>query len=115
MAQYTINFSSNASDVIRELNSVIGAVAKVEKAGSRVALDIDTSRLSRGIAITFKDIDKQINNMQRKLSQVFSSKLDEFEESCKKQTKPPMQFNCVKILGPLGLEALINYKPGCGF
>jgi len=70
MAQYTINFSSNASDVIRELNSVIGAVAKVEKAGSRVALDIDTSRLSRGIAITFKDIDKQINNMQRKLSRL---------------------------------------------
>jgi tape measure domain-containing protein len=70
MAQYTINFSSNASDVIRELNSVIGAVAKVEKAGSRVSLSIDTSRLSRGIAITFKDIDKQINNMQRKLSRL---------------------------------------------
>jgi len=70
MAQYTINFSSNASDVIRELNGVIGAVAKVEKAGNRVSLNLDTSGLSKSIAITFRDIDKQINNMQRKLSRL---------------------------------------------
>jgi tape measure domain-containing protein len=70
MSQYTINFSSNASAVIKELNSVIASVAKVESAGRDVTLNLDTSRLSRGIAITFKDIDKQINAMQRKLSRL---------------------------------------------
>ena len=70
MAQYTINFSSNASDVIKELDRVVSSVAKVEKAGSKVVLDLDTSRLSAGIDATFRKLNRQIENSQRVLNKL---------------------------------------------
>jgi tape measure domain-containing protein len=70
MAQYTINFSTNASATMRELDRVIAAVAKVEKAGRGVVISLDTSKLSAGLSTTFKQLDREIEKVQRKLNRL---------------------------------------------
>jgi tape measure domain-containing protein len=67
MAQYTINFSSNASEMVRELDKVISAVAKVENVGKKVKIELDSSGLTAGITATFKALDKEIAKYQRQL------------------------------------------------
>jgi tape measure domain-containing protein len=70
MAQYTIDFSTNASAVIQELNRIIATVAKVEKVGDKAELNINTSSLSAGIRTTFRQLDREIAKAQRKLNKL---------------------------------------------
>ena len=70
MAQYDINFSTNASQTVKELQSIIASVAKVEKVGGKIVFDLDTSRLSAGIDATFRKLNRQIENSQRVLNKL---------------------------------------------
>lgn len=70
MAEYRLQFSTNASAVIQELNRIIATVAKVEKVGDKAELNINTSKLSAGINTTFRQLDREIAKAQRKLNKL---------------------------------------------
>ena len=70
MPQFTINFSNNASTTIDDLNRVVRAVSRVERAGQNISLNLDTSTLSRQINATFDGLNRQIENAQRRLNRL---------------------------------------------
>jgi tape measure domain-containing protein len=72
MAQYSINFSTNASQIERELGAIQRELAKTIKLGSgpRIKLQLDSSTLSRSISASFKELDRQIASAQRKLARL---------------------------------------------
>jgi tape measure domain-containing protein len=70
MAEYRLEFSTNASQTVKELQSIIASVAKVEKVGGKIVFDLDTSRLSAGIDATFRKLNRQIENSQRVLNKL---------------------------------------------
>lgn len=67
MARYTIDFSTNASAIVREIEKVNAAIAKTVRTGKTVSIDIDASQLSQGINASFKQLDKEIAKYQRRL------------------------------------------------
>lgn len=70
MAQYDINFSTNASKAAEEINRVNRELTRVIKVGQSIKLNLDTSSLSRGINATFGALNREIDNVQRKLSRL---------------------------------------------
>ena len=70
MPQFTLNFSNNASATIDDLNRVVRAVSRVERAGQNISLNLDTSTLSRQINATFRGLNRQIENAQRRLNRL---------------------------------------------
>jgi tape measure domain-containing protein len=68
MAQYTINFSTNANEIIRDIERVSGKVAEVARAGRSVQISLDAAPLRTAIDTTFRQLDKQIALLQRKLA-----------------------------------------------
>jgi len=70
MAIYTINFSSNASSIVRDLQAVNKAIASTTKAGRSVELRLDTSSFDQSVNTSFKELDKAISRLQRKLNKV---------------------------------------------
>lgn len=68
MARYTIDFSTNASYILQEIEKINAAIAKTARTGKSVQINIDTSRLSSEIDNTFRKLDRQISAMQTKLS-----------------------------------------------
>lgn len=70
MAQYNINFSTNASQAAQEIDRVSRELTKVIKVGQSVKLNLDTSSLSATINTTFRKLNKEIENSQRKLSRL---------------------------------------------
>ena len=70
MARYTIDFSTNASAVVREIEKVNSAIAKVARDGKSVSIKLDTSGLRSQLNSTFAQLDRQIAQMQSKLSRL---------------------------------------------
>ena len=70
MAQYTINFSTNASKTAQEISRIQAELTKVIKIGQSIKLNLDTSSLSKGINITFRQLNQEIDNIQRRLSKL---------------------------------------------
>lgn len=70
MARYTIDFSTNASRIASEIQKVNEAITGVTKKGrqSKITLELDTTKLRTSIDSTFRELDKQIAAMQRKLA-----------------------------------------------
>lgn len=70
MARYTIDFSTNASRIAKEIGNVNEALAKTVKQGkqNKITLELDTTKLRTSIDATFRQLDNQIAAMQRKLS-----------------------------------------------
>lgn len=70
MARYTIDFSTNASRIADEIQKVNKAVAETTKKGkqNKITLELDTTKLRTSIDSTFRELDKQIAAMQRKLA-----------------------------------------------
>jgi tape measure domain-containing protein len=70
MARYTIDFSTNASRIADEIQKVNQAITGVTKKGkqNKITLELDTTRLRTSIDSTFRQLDKQIAAMQRKLA-----------------------------------------------
>jgi tape measure domain-containing protein len=70
MARYTIDFTTNASRIVREIEAVNRKVAQVARTGKSVQIKLDAAPLQAGLNATFRQLDKQIENMQRKLSRL---------------------------------------------
>jgi tape measure domain-containing protein len=70
MAQYTINFSTNASKTAQEILRIQTELTKVIKIGQSIKLNLDASSLSKGINITFRQLNQEIDNIQRRLSKL---------------------------------------------
>jgi tape measure domain-containing protein len=74
MAEYNINFSTNASQIAKELGKVQAALAKAvqmaKPGGLEIKLKLDTSGLEASIDTTFRKINKAIESNQRKLSRL---------------------------------------------
>ena len=70
MARYTIDFSTNADYIIREIERVNAAVAKVARTGKKVVIDLDTTSIKASFDATFKQLDRQIAQLEAKLSRL---------------------------------------------
>jgi tape measure domain-containing protein len=74
MAEYNINFSTNASQIAKELSKVQTELAKAvqmaKPGGLKIQLSLDTSGLEESINTTFRKINKAIESNQRKLSRL---------------------------------------------
>jgi tape measure domain-containing protein len=73
MAQYDINFSTNASQIAKELGTVQSELAKVVrvlKPGKfSIKLDLNTADFTRAINSSFKELDQVISEIEKKLRQ----------------------------------------------
>ena len=70
MAEYNINFSTNASKAAREISRVNKELTAVIEVGKSIKLNLDTSSLSRSINVTFKTLNKEIDKIQTRLSKL---------------------------------------------
>ena len=70
MARYTIDFSTNAVSVIREIEKVNSAIAKVAQTGRSVSINLDTSPLKASLNTTFRQLDKEIEKLERRLNKL---------------------------------------------
>lgn len=70
MAEYNINFSTNASKAAQEIGRVQKELTEVIKIGQSVKINLDTSSLSKSINISFRALNKEIDNIQRRLSKL---------------------------------------------
>jgi tape measure domain-containing protein len=70
MARYTIDFSTNASAVVREIEKVNREIANVARNGKKVSITLDTSGLKTQLNTTFAQLNREIERMQAKLSKL---------------------------------------------
>lgn len=70
MARYTIDFSTNASAVVREIEKVNREIANVARNGKKVTINLDTSGLKTQISATFAQLNREIGRMQARLSRL---------------------------------------------
>jgi tape measure domain-containing protein len=74
MAEYNINFSTNASQIAKELSKVQTELAKAvqmaKPGGLEIKLSLNTSQLEASINTTFRKLNKEIESNQRKLSRL---------------------------------------------
>ena len=74
MAKYNINFSTNASQIAKELGKVQTELAKAvqmaKRGGLKIQLSLDASGLEESINTTFRKINKAIESNQHKLSRL---------------------------------------------
>jgi tape measure domain-containing protein len=74
MAEYNINFSTNASQIAKELSKVQTELAKAvqmaKPSGLEIKLSLNTSQLEASINTTFRKLNKEIESNQRKLSRL---------------------------------------------
>jgi len=68
MARYTIDFTTNASKIVREIEEVNRKVAQVARTGKGVQIKLDAAPLRASLDDTFRQLDNQIARMQRKLA-----------------------------------------------
>jgi tape measure domain-containing protein len=68
MARYTIDFTTNASRIVREIEEVNRKVAQVARTGKSVQIKLDVAPLRASLDDTFRQLDNQIARMQRKLA-----------------------------------------------
>jgi len=73
MAQYDINFSTNASRIAKELGTVQSELAKVMRVakpgGFSIKLNLNTADFTRAISSSFKELDRSISEIEKKLRQ----------------------------------------------
>jgi tape measure domain-containing protein len=71
MAQYDINFSTNASQIAKELGKVQTELAKTvqtaKPGGLKIKLSLDTADFTRAINSSFKELDQLISEAEKKL------------------------------------------------
>jgi tape measure domain-containing protein len=68
MARYTIDFTTNANKIVREIEEVNRKVAQVARTGKSVQIKLDAAPLRASLDDTFRQLDNQIARMQRKLA-----------------------------------------------
>ena len=67
MAEYNINFSTNAEKAAQEISRVSKELTAVIQVGKSIKLNLDTSSLSRSINVSFRTLNKEIDKIQTRL------------------------------------------------
>jgi hypothetical protein len=71
MAEYSINFSTNASQIAKELSKVQAELAKAvqmaKPGGVKIKLSLDTADFTRAINSSFKELEQLISKVEKKL------------------------------------------------
>jgi len=67
MAQYSIDFSTNALKVVRSIEELNQEIATLARTGKSIKINLDTTQLNQQIGTTFKKLDKEIARYQRQL------------------------------------------------
>jgi tape measure domain-containing protein len=67
MAQYNIQFSSNASAISKQLSQLQADIARLGITRTDIKLKLDTADFTRAIDSSFKELDKAISKAERRL------------------------------------------------
>jgi tape measure domain-containing protein len=67
MAQYNIQFSSNASAISKQLSQLQADIARIGISRTEIKLGLDTADFRRSINSSFKELDKAIGKAERRL------------------------------------------------
>ena len=67
---YTINFSTNASQAINDINRVSRSIGDLGRLGQSVQINVGTAQLSRNIRETFRQLNTEIGRIETKLSRL---------------------------------------------
>jgi tape measure domain-containing protein len=67
MAQYNIQFSSNASAISKQLSQLQADIARLGITRTDIKLKLDTADFTRAIDSSFKELDKAISKVERRL------------------------------------------------
>jgi tape measure domain-containing protein len=70
MAEYNINFSTNAAKAAQEISRVSKELTAVIQVGKSIKLNLDTSSLSRSINVSFRTLNKEIDKIQARMSKL---------------------------------------------
>ena len=70
MAEYNINFSTNAAKAAQEISRVSKELTAVIQVGKSIKLNLDTSSLSKSINVSFRTLNKEIDKIQTRLSKL---------------------------------------------
>ena len=71
MTQYSIQFSTNADAIRKQLERLQSEVAKtVVNRTNKIKLDLDTTSFSRAVSASFKSLDQQIADAARKIREL---------------------------------------------
>jgi hypothetical protein len=67
---YSINFSTNASQAIRDIQRINQSIGDLGRLGQNIPLNLNTARLSGNIRETFRQLNTEIGRMEAKLSKL---------------------------------------------
>jgi tape measure domain-containing protein len=67
---YSINFSTNAAQAIRDIQRINQSIGDLGKLGQNIQINVNTTRLSGNIKETFRQLNTEIGRMEAKLSKL---------------------------------------------
>ena len=67
---YSINFSTNAAQAIRDIQRINQSIGDLGRLGQNIQLNLNTARLSGNIRETFRQLNTEIGRMEAKLSKL---------------------------------------------
>ena len=67
---YSINFSTNASQAIRDIQRINQSIGDLGRLGQNIPLNLNTARLSGNIRETFRQLNIEIGRMETRLSRL---------------------------------------------
>ena len=81
MSLYTIQFTTNATDISRQLTRLQAEIARTTVSRAEVTLQLDNSNFVRAIKATFRDLDSQIAAAERRLNSLSIGSPDFLKEA----------------------------------
>jgi hypothetical protein len=67
---YSINFSTNASQAIHDIQRINQSIGDLGRLGQNIPLNLNAARLSGNIKETFRQLNTEIGRMEAKLSKL---------------------------------------------
>lgn len=67
---YSINFSTNASQAIRDIQRINQSIGDLGRLGQNIQINVNTARLSGNIRETFRQLNTEIGRMETRLSRL---------------------------------------------
>jgi tape measure domain-containing protein len=70
MSLYSIQFTTNATDISRQLTRLQGEIARTTVSRAEVTLQLNNSEFARAISTTFRELDREIARAERSLNRL---------------------------------------------
>ena len=67
---YSINFSTNAAQAIRDIQQINRSIGDLGRLGQNIQINVNTARLSGNIRETFRQLNTEIGRMETRLSRL---------------------------------------------